>query len=309
VRRPLLAPWYRVVGDGDRLLLEHGQAVVVLEGAAVGTLLPALLPLLDGTRTVEDLVARLGPAVRPAVEHALATLEANGLLVEGPDAAGAGREAAAALAAAFGLPPAVAAARLRAGTVGIVGGGVEGVEAARLLHACGVGEVRRLSWRAVGVVDLALVAPAPDELDRLPAFNRRALGRELRWLLVRPFDGRLAAVGPLVVPGQTACYECLLLRRGANCGYGEELAALESAPLAARADAAFAAMAAALAAHVALRWLGGRDPALPGLLLALEARPALRLGEHAVLRVPRCPACSAVDRAAPLPWHGAAEAA
>ena len=57
---PLLAPWYRVVGDGERLLLEYAQSVVVLEGAAVQSLLPALLPLLDGTRST-----RCSPTCRP----------------------------------------------------------------------------------------------------------------------------------------------------------------------------------------------------------------------------------------------------
>src|SRR5204862_7816982 len=109
---PLLAPWYRLVGDGDRLLLEHAQVVVVLEGAAVSTLLPALLPLLDGTRTVPDLVERLGVAARPAVDRALETLAGHGLLVEGPAAPEPVRQAAHALAAAHAVAPAVAAERL-----------------------------------------------------------------------------------------------------------------------------------------------------------------------------------------------------
>src|SRR5262249_23918384 len=75
--RPLLAPWYRLAGDGARLLLEHGQSVVALEGAAVRTLLPHLLPLLDGTRTYDELAARLGVAARPALDHALETLASH----------------------------------------------------------------------------------------------------------------------------------------------------------------------------------------------------------------------------------------
>jgi hypothetical protein len=58
-----------------------------------------------------------------------------------------------------------------------------------------------------------------------------------------------------------------------------------------------------------LRWLVGADRTAPGVLYAIETQPALRLGEHAVLRVPRCPACSVSGRAAPpLPWHAAAAA-
>src|SRR3954453_12048198 len=82
--RPLLAPWYRLGGDGDRLLLGHAQVVSVLGGAAVSTLLPQLLPRLDGTRTVDDLVDRLGGGARPAIERALRTLAQQGLLTERP---------------------------------------------------------------------------------------------------------------------------------------------------------------------------------------------------------------------------------
>jgi bacteriocin biosynthesis cyclodehydratase domain-containing protein len=305
-RKPLLAPWYRLVGEGDRLLLAFGQSVVVLEGAAVGTLLPVLLPLLDGSRSLDDLAARLGPAARPAIELAVATLAEHGAVVEGPDAAREIRPAAHAAAAAWGLGPRVAAERLRAATVDVVGSSPAGVEIARLLRLAGVGELRAGSWRCRGSADLAVVSPAPDEFDRLPRWNRRALERGRRWLLLRPFDGLAATVGPLVVPGESACYQCLLLRLGANLGLGDDVCDIEAAPASTVADAPFEALSVALTAHLALRWAVGRDTALPGVLHVVEARPRLSVSEHAVLRVPRCRACSPVARlAAPLPWHSA----
>jgi hypothetical protein len=58
---------------------------------------------------------------------------------------------------------------------------------------------------------------------------------------------------------------------------------------------------------VALRWLLGRDRTLAGTLYTLDLLPELRLAGHTVLRVPRCPACSTAEHAAPLlPWHAAA---
>ncbi|HSP73427.1 MAG TPA: hypothetical protein VLN26_13720, partial [Gaiellaceae bacterium] len=82
--RPLLRPGYRVVADGGRLLLERGHRVVLLEGRAAGSLLPRLLPLLDGSRTPAEIADALGPETRPAVEHALRVLAARRLLCEGP---------------------------------------------------------------------------------------------------------------------------------------------------------------------------------------------------------------------------------
>ena len=303
-RLPLLAPWYRLVEDGERLLLEHGQAVVVLEGAAVKAFLPALLPLLDGTRSYDKLVEQLGAAARPAVDLALETLASHGLLVEGPEVSPGLRAVVHGLASAFDLAPAVAAERLAGAAVDVVGLSPAGAEIARLLRASGVGRVSRGQWKVSGGVDLAVVAPAADELGELDSWNRAANESGARWLPVLPYDGRFAAIGPLVVPGESCCYECVLRRRGANLEYGEHLREIERAPVAARADPAFETFVAALAAHLALRWIGGQDGSLPGVLYAVEARPALSLGEHPVLRVPRCPVCSPVERlAAPLPWH------
>ena len=83
-RKPALAPWCRLVHDDGRVLLERAGTLVTLEGAAANALLPRLLPLLDGTRSVDELVAQLGPAIGPAVKKALGLLAENELLVEGP---------------------------------------------------------------------------------------------------------------------------------------------------------------------------------------------------------------------------------
>jgi len=304
---PLLAPWFRVLGDGKRLLLEHAQSLVVLEGAAVRALLPVLLPLLDGTRTVDDLAARLGPAARPAIEAAVDLLHEHGVIVDGPDAPAGDRAPARAAAEAYGLSPAVAAERLHSATVGVAGTGPLRPDVVRLLVAAGVRDVRRLGWRGRGHADLTVVVPAADEVERLPRWNRTALRRDSPFLLVRPWDGRTVEVGPLVLPRQTGCHACLLLRRAGASAYPEDFAELESAPIAALGGAAVSALAAAVVVEVALRWLVGRDRAVPGIVHTIELRPRLRLREHTVLRVPRCPACSNVERAAPpLPWHAAA---
>jgi bacteriocin biosynthesis cyclodehydratase domain-containing protein len=302
--RPLLAPWYRIVEDGDRLVLEHGRSAVVLEGGAVKALLPALLPLLDGSRTLDDLTERLGEPVRPAIAQALDLLAVNELLVAGPDlptAPGAVRL----VAAASGLPLSEVAGRLSRSAVGVVGTAGSGEVAARALHADGAGEVRQLPWDGDGV-DLAVVAPAPGEVGRVAGWNRNALEHCLPWLLVRPFDGLVVTVGPLVVPGESACYECLQLRLASHLQYGRDLDRIEAVPTAAGQSAGLTASAAGLAAHLAVSWLGARDARLPGLLFVLETQPQIALTSHPVLRVPRCDACSDAGLlAAPLPWREA----
>ena len=78
-----------------------------------------------------------------------------------------------------------------------------------------------------------------------------------------PYDGRFAPVGPLIVPGESCCFTCFELRRAGNLEYGSDFEAVERTPVAATADPAFAAMVAALAAHLVLRWVVACDRTLP----------------------------------------------
>jgi bacteriocin biosynthesis cyclodehydratase domain-containing protein len=293
------------VDDDDRLLLEHGRTVVVLEGGAVRTLLPALLPLLDGSRTLDELTAALGEPTRQAVQLTLDVLATHDLLLDGPEPSET-RAGARVLAATYGLEPALADERLRSGSVGIVGSGAAGPRIARLLQADGVGEVKPFGWDEGGA-DLAIVVPGRDEACALAGWNRHALEVAIPWFALRPFDGLVATIGPLVVPGESCCHECLQLRLAANLEYGADLGRIEAVPVVATGSAGVEAVAAGLAAHLALCWIGDRDPRLPGAMFVLETRPGPRLEAHPVLRVPRCPACSPASRTTSrLPWHEAA---
>lgn len=305
-RLPLLTEWHRIAEDEGRLIFEFGGEAVCLEGQATRTLLPALLPLLDGTRTRAELAATLGEPARPAVEAALSLLAEQGLLTEGPplDTAEPAPFLAAARAGAStgAASPATARSRLRAAEVGVLGSGATAAEIARLLRLSGVGRVAPVGWDepfgGVGVV-----APGDGEGALVPALNERLLAAQTPWLQVLAFDGSFAAVGPLYVPGETCCYECYLRRRAANVDYPDEFWAVQRAPTRTVEDPATVAAVAGLAAGFLLRWLLFEDPFVAGVLFALELGHAPRLAQHVVYRVPRCPACSAAVRAAqPLPW-------
>jgi bacteriocin biosynthesis cyclodehydratase domain-containing protein len=305
-RLPLLSEWHRVAEDAGRLIFEFGGEAVCFEGRATRTLLPALLPLLDGTRTVPELVGILGDPARPAVEAALALLADHGLLTEGPplDAGEPAPFAAAARAGASigALSPAVARARLREAEVGVIGSGAIAAESARLLRMSGVGHVASRDWEEP-VQGVAVVAPGAGETAFLRALNERLLATSTPWLQVLSFDGSFAAVGPLFVPGETCCYECYLRRRAANVDYPDEFWALQRGPISVIEDPATVAAVAGLASAFLLRWLLFADPFVAGVLFALELGHEPRLAPHVVYRVPRCPVCSEATRVAqPLPW-------
>lgn len=303
--RPLLKPWYRLATCAERVTLRFGESLLELEGHAASTLVPELLPLLDGTRTVDEIMTVLGVSIRPAVEHVLVLLEEHGLLTEATTAElhDGGRRTAELLAATdpSGSSPYELAKRLGESRVAIVGSSRTSEEVARLLRLAGVATVDRAAWTEPlpAATELALAAPGGDELPLMDGWNERMLAAAVPWLQLLPFDGALAAVGPLFLPGETACHRCYRLRRAAHLPRGGEPLDSGYYP----SGPALDAVQAGLAATVALRRLTGAAGLEAGLLLALEVAPELTLTRHLVYRVPRCPACSPAQAQAVLsPW-------
>jgi len=310
VERPLLKPWYRLSVEGGRSTLRYAGSVLEFEGAAAERFLPHLLPLLDGTRTVDEVVGELGEGVRPAVEHALSLLRAHDLLTEAApaDAAAEARRCAELLSSLDpgGRTCAELHASLAAVEVHVLGGVPTAEMVGRLLQASGAGAVTGLGWEdEPPTAGLTVVIPGAGEAARVADWNRAALDAGAAWLQVLPFDGRFAAVGPVFVPGQTACHECYRLRRDSTIAPGRDRGD-GAHPGAPALDAALAG----LAALAALRWLAAEDRADAGTLVAVELTPELRCTRHFVYRVPRCPVCSpAARRPAAAPWSGAHDVA
>src|SRR5437762_2498520 len=198
---PHLKPWYRVARQGETLVLEYAHRAVVFRGAAVARLVPPLLPLLDGTRTLDGIVA-------------------------------------------------------------------------------GVGRVDAVADLVEATAPFVVAAPAPGELPELAELNRRRLRAGTPWLPVLPFDGRLAMLGPLFLPGESCCYECYRLRRAANSPFADEFWLLERGRAAYPSSPALDAAAAGFAAHLVLRWLAARDRTLPGAMFALEHERVPALTAH-----------------------------
>lgn len=305
---PLLAPWLHCGGDGNGLLFGYGDEVVTLAGRAASTLLPRLLPLLDGHRDVDQLVAAVGEAARPAVEAALGVLVREGLVVEGPAVPEGhpAREAAYLVAGqTLRTSPYEVVRSLEGVSVEVRGGGTTAAAVARALHESGLSATTVELGAPLDEHDLVVVAPRPDELPSLRAWNRRALDDGVTWLAVLPFDGAKAFVGPLFLPRESACFECLSVRRAANLPFAAEYRQLEREPASFPVAACVDATLAGLAALAVLRWLGAGDPLFAGAAYVLEIGAELSLSRHAIYPVPRCPECSPYATASPVsPWYG-----
>ena len=230
---------------------------------------------------------------------------------EGTDAPAASAARLLAATAADNLTEQDAGGALREAAVSVLGRGEAAAEMLRQLRRCGMDNVSSIHWdldpAQLAEVALVIAAPAPSELPKLRAWNETALRHGTSWLQVLPFDGRIAAVGPLYVPGHTCCYECFLRRRAANLPLAEgDFWALEEAPAAYPEAPPLQAMACGLAATLVLRFLGehtGQPGShLPGAMHAIEWNAGLEVSRHFVFRVPRCSACFG-ERGVPSPWH------
>jgi bacteriocin biosynthesis cyclodehydratase domain-containing protein len=307
-QHPALVPWCRLVEDGGRVLVEHAGTLVTLEGGAARALLPRLLPLLDGTRTADDLGEALGPAVAPAIENALRLLADYELLVEGPPADGSPSGATASYAASVTrATSATAAARtLERAHVSVLGSGASATELARQLAGAGVGRVTPLPPDAEpDPGSFVVAAPEHAELRALERLNERALGHGAPWLQALPYDGQFVVAGPVFVPGSSGCRACFVARRAATSGFDEDYDLIDRVPRRTPPPSPLVAIAAALTTVITVRWLTTADPTLPGRFYALEAGTVVRLRFDRLLRVPRCPACGPHAQAVPSPWFEA----
>jgi bacteriocin biosynthesis cyclodehydratase domain-containing protein len=125
------------------------------------------------------------------------------------------------------------------------------------------------------------------------ALNRIAVERGLTFLPVVLQD-LVGWIGPLYVPGETACYECLRARENANLVNPETARALEYAAYDGQGVLALHPSITSVLADVTAfelhRLLGGFLPPQVALLEINLLEGTFR--QHHVLRVPRCQVCS-----------------
>lgn len=283
--RPRLKPWYRLATTEAGVTARFGQSALFFEGRAARELLPSLLPLLDGTRTPDELAATLGPRTRPAIEHVLDALDAHDLLLHTEIPSGAAGALLAATAYEVRDPAGARAS--------VLGGGETAAAITGLLRACGIAEVGE-TWDA----ELVIAAPDDDVARQLDDWNGMAIEHGVSWLPLTPFDGTIATVGPLIVPGETACHTCVTTRRSIDPYAPSER------PLPARylSSPSLRAICAGLAATAAVRWLATGDAPVAGAVLAIEYGTQV-VTRHVVHRVPRCRSCSPSAATATLaPW-------
>lgn len=299
---PMLLPGARLVETADALHVYTGRRLVsfgVTDDSARAALRRACTGQHDGAHP-----SAAGQADRDALD----LLDRLDLAAPGDGGARRGGIAGDYAATVSFGPPDLrsAAARLDETTVYLLAADdslaellrASGLRCARLTDAAGIDDLdpERSVVLAVDRDD------APGTL--LTAVNLAALDSGVPWLPVTAYDGAVMHVGPLMLPGVTACFGCLQRRLAANSAFAALHPIVAGAP-AAPTPQALRAWAYSTACLVLLHWLGNRNEQLPGQLLTLD--PALlQLRRSRVFRVPRCGVCAPPDHVlTAAPWEPA----
>lgn len=293
--KPLLVPWVRPAELGDGLLeLRAAETFYPLRHPLLAAAFRAVAARLDGRHDLDSLCQDLPAGLEAStVTFLLKTLRANGLLLAGEELGGGGENGRPRrlFFSSFTVHPRAVERRLAAAVVQVVGPDRLVGRIAGQLRAAGFS---RAAERA------AADPEADDDADLLiacadvpaPAFfshvNDLALEAGRPWLRAAAHGDR-AWIGPLVLPGESACFACLQARERASAQGSGEAPQLDPGALGAFAPQED--LLALQAAAEASRFLGRfAPPATVGQVYELSAAsPAAR--PHPVLRVPGCPAC------------------
>lgn len=289
--RPQFKDHFRVeVVEPDQVYLLSETQTFVLKGR----LYARLAPLIDGRRTSDEIAGLLkGAAALSTIYYALLQLEKKGYTRAADNEVGLTPEAAA-FWQLLGVEPATVAARLRESEVLLLqfGGPEPAPDFPAVLQTLGL-QVTTSEAAAPSAAHL-WVAVCEDFLQAdLARLNQKALAAGQPWLLVKP-SGLIPAIGPLFVPGQTGCWECLAQRVRLKREVQSYLADKNGPPFPPLPTASLLSTRQAvlnLAATEIARWVVNHENTrLEGAVLTLDLAAA-EMAKHSLVKRPQCPAC------------------
>lgn len=280
--------------DPEKVFILTENQYWVLDGAPYHQ----LAPFLTGEYTALDIVRHLEDRVpAPQVLFALDHMEKRGWITEAHDVLDSAESAFWYL---LGADAARVPARLAQATVAVT---AVGSADATPLHAA-LGQLNIRTTHDVAHAALHIVVTDDYLNPALDAVNRAALAQRRPWLPVT-LTGAQLWLGPLMLPGQTACWECLAQRLRHNRQidhfiiHNSDHEAYIPRPLAALP--ATAPIAAGMVATEVAKWLvQGQNRQLTNRLVTFNTVTS-ELEAHPVIKRPQCPACG--DPQAFRPQH------
>ncbi|MGB0562322.1 MAG: TOMM precursor leader peptide-binding protein [Spirulinaceae cyanobacterium] len=299
--RPQLRRDLRVdVGKKGEVFLHSEQQVNLLKDE----LYAQLLPRLNGRHTLTEIIEQLQAEIPAAyIHYGLTQLQQQGYLCDdGSDATAAPLSTDLAIACHhLRVDPQAAATDLQTTRVGVRSlSSVAAKDLVVLLQAQGIQADELPDPFADGVPtstapDLEVVLCDDYLQPELGALNRAALEQGRPWLLAKPAGSRLW-LGPLFVPGRTACWACLAQRLRGNRPVETYLERQTEATLPLipplTLNPASAHLALGMITSAVFNWIvqGRKNPALGDRLFTYDSL-TLSLQHHSVMRRPQCACC------------------
>jgi adenylyltransferase/sulfurtransferase len=375
-RRPQIPSHYYILSEppdekGEEVLrFVSDTRSVKLKGRSFRDFQQQVVPLLDGTRSFDDIANAVGDLFAPADLHAALTLLAEQNLLRDASLGAqsddpVSREPQANFLHEIAAQPARVQQRLAAATVAVLGLGAVGAGASLALAASGVGALRliddlpvssadpylcsyysrseigamrtdtlgrrlqqtapqaavalrdaRLETEddvaaAVGGADLVLCCVDGGQASLVYKLNRVCLVSGTPWIACDCSAAEIT-VGPLVIPGHTACYLCYKMRLVAGSETPEDEFAFQSFLDRRKKDDSThrqnLVFSAGLGSHLmaleAFKQLSGvLPPVTRGRIFVFDTLQ-LSTTPHVVLRKPWCPACSVTAAAEAVIYGG-----
>lgn len=297
----ILHPALQVIRcNADEVMVRHGSrsrtSHTLSDGARRG-LLADLAAAAAMPSSAETLTERLGTAGADDVSELLEYLLTEQVVVPA--------EQAESSLLHLGLGP-VDGSQLAAAVVAVVGGGRLAAAVCENLEDLGAGVVRRDSpdghdiplEMMFGEADLVVVAPDTPDLALLYRANSAAIDIGTPWVMAYP-DGPELVLGPLFVPGSTACFNDFDTQDEAGRTFRMDYVFYKAAlaregytprPL----PRMTAELGASLTALGAAQWVAGDGSFLEGTAVRVDVE-RLEVIRELVLQLPRCPACSGLS--------------
>jgi bacteriocin biosynthesis cyclodehydratase domain-containing protein len=254
-----------------------------------GPLFAALAPLLDGSHDIEAIFATLSD--RYPIDQVFAALDhlrTSGYLAED---AGAQARSTMAFWEHLGVPPLLARSRLYATSVSTIQYGHIDLGS---LTDC----LRSQGIKVIPEGDVTVVVTDDYLRPELALWNAGSLISQRPWLLLKPV-GIETWIGPMFVPGQTACWECLAQRLRGHRRLEEYLAHRNGtkAPIGPAPASIPSTLHSAIAeaATEITRWIGtGGQSTLLNRITSTNVL-TLERTHHTVIRRPQCTSCGSSE--------------
>lgn len=272
-----------IIVDEVNVMLVWEDDHTLLTGRAY----PHLVPLLDGTRALGDLVGELmGTCSPPEIFFSLNLLNQAGHLIEADE----GAKELSAFWHQQGVRSVDATARLQAKSVTLTSlSQAASTEFESTLAQAGIQTDPDGDFHIVLVDDYLQ--------DELAVINQKMLESQKSWLLVKS-NGLVPWIGPIFDPAESGCWDCLAQRLNANrqleSFIQRQLNQDEPLSTAMARFPATSRMLFELAAAEVIRYLGGGESQLVGQVVTFDSRE-LELQHHYLTKRPQCASCGDAD--------------